>query len=152
MTAKADFTEQEWKIVLLGPTSAGMIVVTAQSGGAVRETYSMVKAYTQARDQHGASELLDAIVTQKPETDHTHYHSREELQRAGLQRIRDAVAVLEQKASAAEIDDYKKFVVTVATSVASAHKEDGSDDPVGAGELEAIGEIQAALGPPGASG
>jgi non-homologous end joining protein Ku len=146
MTAKADFTEQEWKTVLLGPTSAGMIVVTAQSGGAVRETYSMAKTYAEAREQHGASELLDAIVAQKPETDHTHYHSRDELRQAGLQRIRDAVAVLERKAGPAEVDEYKKFVVALSMKVASAHKEDGNDDPVGADEREAIGEIKVALG------
>jgi hypothetical protein len=29
MTTKADFTEEEWKQVLEGPTSAGMIVTTA---------------------------------------------------------------------------------------------------------------------------
>ncbi len=149
MTARTDFTEEEWKSVLRGPTSAGMIVVTAQSGGMLRETYSMAKAYAEARERHGASELLDAIVSQKPETDHTRYHSPEELRHAGLQHIRDAVALLEQKATPAEVDDYREFVVALATKVAEAHKEDGSDDPVGAGEQDAIGEIRAALGAPG---
>jgi hypothetical protein len=62
VTRKADFTEQEWKLVLEGPTSAGMIVITAQRGGVLRETVSMAKAYAQARQQHGQSELLDGIV------------------------------------------------------------------------------------------
>jgi hypothetical protein len=150
MTGKTDFTEEEWKSVLLGPTSAGTIVVTAQRGGMFRETYSMTKAYAEAREQHGASELLDAIVSQKPETDHTHYHSTDELRQAGLQHIRDAVALLDQKATPAEADDYRKFVIALSTKVAEAHKEDGSDDPVGAGEREAIDAITAALGAPSA--
>jgi hypothetical protein len=44
MTGKADFTEQEWALVLEGPPSAGMIVLTAQRGGTIRETFAIAKA------------------------------------------------------------------------------------------------------------
>ena len=71
MTTKADFTPQEWELVLEGPPSAGMIVITAQRGGMLRETVSMAKAYAQARQHHGQSELLDEIVAVKPKLDHT---------------------------------------------------------------------------------
>jgi len=77
MTGKADFTPQEWELVLEGPPSAGMIVVTAQRGGTIRETLAIAKAYVEARQQHGESELLDEIVAAKPEVDHTRYHSLE---------------------------------------------------------------------------
>lgn len=70
MTTKADFTPQEWELVLEGPMSAGMIVITAQRGGILRETVSMAKAYAEARQQHGQSELLDEIVAVKPKLDH----------------------------------------------------------------------------------
>src|SRR5438105_2631146 len=99
MTAKADFTPEEWRTVLEGPPSAGMIVVTAQRGGSIRETIAMAKAYAEARKHHGASELLDEIVSAKPEMDHTHYHSPEELKESGLQHLRDAVQVLDRKAT-----------------------------------------------------
>ena len=79
MTAKADFTPEEWQVVLEGPPSAGMIVVTAQRGGTFRETIAMAKAYAEARKHHGESELLDEIVSAKPQIDHTRYHSPEEL-------------------------------------------------------------------------
>src|SRR5690348_10202228 len=79
MTGKADFTEDEWKLVLEAPPSAGLIVVTAQKGGTFRETIAMAKAYAEARQQHGESELLDEIAAGKPERDHTHYHSPDEL-------------------------------------------------------------------------
>ena len=78
MTGKADFTEDEWKIVLEGPTSAGMIVIAAERGGSVRESFSMAKAYTDARGHHGESELLDEIVSTKPEMDKPHAHSTED--------------------------------------------------------------------------
>src|SRR6266511_421168 len=82
MTARGDFTPDEWQVVLEGPPSAGMIVVTAQRGGTFRETIAMAKAYVEARKQHGESELLDEIVSAKPEIDHTRYRSAEETNRA----------------------------------------------------------------------
>ena len=94
MTAKADFTAQEWEQVLEGPTSAGMIVITAQRGGTIRETVSMAKAYAEARRQHGQSELLDAIVADKPEIDRTRAGSLDELKARNLGHISDAVALL----------------------------------------------------------
>ena len=75
MTGSSAFTPDEWKVVLEGPPSAGLIVITAQRGGTFRETISMAKAYTEARQSHGASELLDEIVSAKPHVDHTRYSS-----------------------------------------------------------------------------
>jgi len=106
MTGKADFSEDEWRIVLEGPPSAGMIVVKAQRGGAFRETLAIAKAYAEARKHHGENELLDEIVSAKPELDHTRYHSTEELKEHGLQHLRDAVELLERKARPEELDDY----------------------------------------------
>ena len=151
MTGKADFTPEEWTTVLEGPPSAGLIVITAQRGGTFRETYSMAKAYTEARQNHGASEQLDEIVSAKPHVDHTRYSSPEELKEAGLQRIRDAVALLEGKAAPEEVEDYKRFVVTLAEKVANAHRE-GGDSAVSDAERAAIEEIRGALGASSAAG
>ncbi|HTT93756.1 MAG TPA: hypothetical protein VMF55_03735 [Solirubrobacterales bacterium] len=146
MTTRADFTEQEWDTVLEGPTSAGMIVIMAERGGTFRETFAMAKAYAEARQEHGASELLDEIVTHKPETDRTRAHSPEEMREHGLQNVRDAVALVADKATPAELGDYRLFVVTLAKKVAAAKKEKGSADGVSAAEAQAIGEIEGALG------
>jgi hypothetical protein len=144
MTGKADFTEQEWDVVLQAPPSAGMIVVTAQKGGTFRETIAMAKAYAEARKEHGQSELLDAIAAAKPEVDHTRYHSFEELREHGLQHLRDAVALLQTKATADELDQYRRFVLTLSDRVANAHREGGAS--VSQAEQAAIDEISTALG------
>src|SRR4051794_25163457 len=144
MTAKADFTEEEWQKVLEAPPSAGLIVVTAQKGGTFRETFAMGKAYAEARQQHGASQLLDEIVSAKPERDHTRYHSTEELKEAGLQHLRDAIAVLDSKATPEEVEEYRRFVIALAERVANAHREGGV--AVSEAEQAAIDEISAALG------
>jgi hypothetical protein len=144
MTARAEFTPEEWQVVLEGPPSAGMIVVTAQRGGTFRETIAMGKAYVEARRQHGESELLDEIVSAKPEIDHTRYHSAEELKEKGLQHLRDAVELLERKATPEELEDYRRFVLTLADKVAIAHREGG--ESVSPAEQAAIQEIAASLG------
>jgi hypothetical protein len=144
MTSSAAFSPEEWTEVLEGPTSAGMIVVTAAHGGTIRESIAMSKAYVEARAQHGDSELLDDIVAAKPKTDHTRYHSAEELREHGLKHLRDAVALLESKATTEEVEEYRRFVLTLAGKVAAAHKEEGQS--VSPAEAEAIQQITGALG------
>ena len=144
MTGKADFSEQEWHLISEGPPTAGMVVITAQRGGTIRETFAMAKAYTEARKQHGQSELLDAIVAAKPEIDHTRYHSPDELRQNGLQHLRDAVGLLDSKAAAEEVGQYREFVLTLVNKVAAAHRENG--DQVSPAEQSAIDEVREALG------
>jgi hypothetical protein len=144
MSGKADFTPEEWQVVLEGPPSAGMIVVTAQRGGTLRETIAIAKSYLEARKQHGESQLLDEIVSAKPEMDHTRYPSAEELKHRGLQHLRDAVELLDRKATSEELDDYRRFVLSLADKVATAHREDG--ESVSSAERVAIEEIAASLG------
>ncbi len=144
MTTKTAFSPEDWKVVLEGPPTAGMIVITAARGGMFRETVAMSKAYGEARAEHGDSELLDEIVTAKPHVDHTRYHSAEELRDNGLKHLRDAVALVDSKATAQEGDDYRRFVLTLAGKVAAAHKEAGQS--VSPAEAEAIQQITAALG------
>ena len=149
MTGKADFTDEEWEQILQAPPTAGLIVITAQRGGSFRESFSMAKAYGEARREHGDSELLDTIASTKPEVDHTRYRSPEELKEHGLQHLRDAVALLEQKATPEEVEDYKRFVINLAQRVAEAHKEGFlglSGERVSEAEREAIEEIAQALG------
>lgn len=144
MTGKADYSQEEWHQILEGPPSAGMIVITAQRGGSIRETFALAKAYTEARKQHGQSQLLDDIVSVKPEIDHTRYHSPEELRDNGLQHLRDAVALLEQKSTAEEVDEYRRFVLALVERVAHAHREGGTE--VSDAEQKAIDEVSGALG------
>src|SRR3954453_15885933 len=144
MTTKTEFTEDEWKLVAEAPTSAGMIVLTAAHGGTFRETVALSKAYAHARSEHGKSELLDEIVGRKPKVDHTHYHSEAELKAGGLKHVRDAVSLLESKATEQEVDDYRQFVLTVANAVAAAHSEHG--EQVSPPEADALHDIKTALG------
>jgi peptidyl-tRNA hydrolase len=144
MTGKADFTEQEWDLVRSAPVSAGMIVITAEHGGMMRETFAMAKGYSEARAQHGKSQLLDELVTSKPERDHARPHSFDELKRHGLDTVRQAIALLEVKAQPNEVEEYKGFILALVDRVAKRHEEQGA--AISPNEQAAIDEIAGALG------
>ncbi len=144
MTGRSEFTEEEWDLVLEAPPLGGLLVITAQGGGSFRESFALARAYADARKQHGESELLDEIVSEKPRVDHKRYGSAGELEAQALQRLRDAVALLEGKATAAEVEDYRSFVLNLVGKVAAAHKEGA--ERVSPAEQAAIGKIAESLG------
>jgi hypothetical protein len=142
MTGKDAFTEQEWELVREGPAAAGLIVLMASSGGTFRETWALAKSFAEARQQHGESELLDALAAERPQL--KRHHSSEEAEREGLESLSQAVALLEQKATPDEVGAYKRFTLEAAQRVAEAHKESG--EPVSDAERAAIDRISTALG------
>lgn len=146
MTGKADFTPEEWELVREAPASAGLIVVTAQGGGTIRESFAMAKAFAEARQQHGESQLLDELVSEKPKVDRSRAHSVEELKQHGLDQLRQAAQLLQQKATPEELEGYRRFVLALGDKVASAHRE--GDVSVSPAEHAAIEEIESALSPP----
>ena len=64
-----------------------------------------------------------------------------------MQQLGDAVALLEQKATPEEVDDYKRFVLTLVEKVANAHRENAHN--VSPAEQAALDEIEAKLGTTG---
>ncbi|HTR91150.1 MAG TPA: hypothetical protein VMI73_05350 [Trebonia sp.] len=145
MTTKAAFSPSEWELVLEGPPTAGLLVITASHGGMFRETMAMSKAYTEARAQHGESELLDEIVAEKPHMERGgKVHNPEELRDTALDCLTEVTTLLTEKATEEERDDYRRFVLTVASKVAAAHREGGKQ--VSPAEQQAIVDITAALG------
>jgi hypothetical protein len=104
----------------------------------------MAKAYTEARQQHGDSELLDELVSSRPKVDRTRAHSIEELQSHHLGRLQQAVATLRQKATPEEVEEFREFVRRLAERVAEAHKEGG--ETVSEPERAVLDQIEAALG------
>jgi hypothetical protein len=143
MTARRDFTDEEWELVREGPATAGMMVVTADKGGTFRETFAMAKAYAEARQHHGESEFLDALVAAGPKSGHR-AHSPEELREQALQKLREAADLLGRKATPEEVEGYRAFVITLAQKVADAHREHG--DQVSEREQAAIRDIASSLG------
>jgi len=123
MTSKTDFTDEEWKTILQGPPSAGMYVAFSQRGGSIRESFSMAKAYAEAKQQPGGSQLVDEIVATKPEVDKTRLPSVEAMEAHLLENVSNAVQLLEAKGEPSEKEEYGRFIVGLAERVAEAHRE-----------------------------
>jgi hypothetical protein len=156
MTSKADFNAEEWTTVVEGPLYAATGVISADRGGALRESLALGRVYQAARGAHGDSALLDELVKSPPSIE------ADRVREAGgnvaavvPERLREAIGILEAKATPEEVDAYKRFVMTVAQAVASAHKEGGflgiGGKQVSDAENRALDEISTALGSPPAA-
>jgi hypothetical protein len=150
MTKKADFNAEEWSTVVEGPLLAGMRVITASRGGTIRESIAMGKTFAKARQQQGESELLDDLVASPPAIDQDRARATGDVAAASTQRLREAVGLLEAKASPEEVEAYKRFVLSLAEAVANAHREGGflgvGGKPVSEEEQAALDDIAATLG------
>ena len=156
MTRKADFNAEEWSTVVEGPLYAGMRVISADRGGTLRESLALGRAYQEAREDHGESELLDELVKSPPSIDPDRVREAGgNIAAVASERLREAIAILEAKATPEEVDAYKRFVMTVAQAVASAHKEGGflgiGGKQISDAENQALDEISTALGAPPAA-
>jgi hypothetical protein len=153
MTRKADFNAEEWQRVVEGPLSAGLLVAAADRGGTFRESVSLARVYTHARQQTGDHELLDELVASPPQLDARGFGSGDQLREAAKERLRAAVELVEQKADPEEAAEYKRFVITLAETVARAHKEGGflgiGGKEVSEREQAALDEIEAIVGAAG---
>jgi len=150
MASKADFDALDWQTVIEGPALAGLIVITAQRGGTIRESVAMAKAYTEALEEHEGHDLLGEIVAKPPQIGPRDFSSAEDLHDRGLERIRSGVAALEGKATPEELEAYKRFTLTVAERAAEADKSGGvlgiGGERVSETESATLDEIAGALG------
>jgi hypothetical protein len=143
MAGKADFDAAEWETVHEAPVIAGLILVTAQRGGAVRESFAIAKAYAEAGREH-RGDLLGEVAAKPPRASAKEFSSRESLHSEGLEKIRNAVSILESKATPEEVDSYKRFVLAVAEHAAAADKTHGQ--PITESEGAALDELASTLG------
>ncbi len=150
MSTKADYNAEEWETVVDGPPIAGLIVVTAESGGSIRESLQMGKAYKEAKQAHLGPNLIDELLNSPPEIDPRDYADAGELRRRGLEQLGEAVAILEAKGDQDEVDSYRGFVMGIAERVAHAHKTGGflgfGGHEVSENEKLALEEIREAIG------
>jgi hypothetical protein len=141
MTTKAEFNAEEWERVAQTPALAGVLVIMADRGGTIRESIALGRVYAEAR-RDGGSELLEQVVATAPRVDPASLGPADQLRHQLPERIREAVRLLEGKATPAEAEEYRQFILRVADVVAHAHKEGGV---LGIGGKEVSEQEQAAL-------
>ena len=142
MTKKADFNAEEWATVAEAPVLAGMRLMAASRGGILRESLAVGKVYAKARQEHGESDLLDELVAAPPSADPGQLRASGDIGKLSTDRLAEALRILQEKASADEVEAYRRFVTAVAQAAASAHREGGF---LGVGGKEVSDEEQRAL-------
>lgn len=142
MTTKADFNAEDFSVIANAPYLTAMLVIAADRGGTVRETMAISRAYASAREQQ-QDPLLQQVLATPPAIDPaTAPRTPEDLRREAPATLRRAVGILERVASEEEVNHYKRFVYSVANTVARAHREGGF---LGIGGSEVSEHEQAAL-------
>ena len=142
MTTKAAFNAEEWSVVTNAPFLTAMLVIAADRGGTVRESLAISRAYAGMRDDDNG-ELLRAVLTTPPSIDPaTAPRTPEDLRREAPATLREAIEILERHATDEEVVAYKRFVYSLADTVARAHREGGF---LGIGGTEVSEHEQAAL-------
>ncbi|HEX4109614.1 MAG TPA: hypothetical protein VHX88_15865 [Solirubrobacteraceae bacterium] len=161
MTVCADFEPDDWVRVIEGPAIASLHVLAALSAPGVRERLSIGAAYAAARDHQWAlegqrwSELLAQILAEPARVVLSRLGAVEatgfpEVTDPTLARLREAVALVDGKATHEEALQYRRLVLGLAQRVADARARRGF---LGIGrrtateaELGAVDEVAAALG------
>lgn len=140
MTEKAAFNAEEWSTVVEAPALVALRVVAADRGGTIRESLSLGRAYAEARSDGPG--LFGEIVSSAPQVDPSELKDPGALPQRAESAVREALALLEQKATPEEVEAYRDFLLKVAETVARAHKEGGF---LGIGGKEISESEQAAL-------
>jgi hypothetical protein len=139
MSVKERFTEEEWSLIRAAPALIGAGVMASDPGGlisAVKEMAAMGSSTRDALKDHENSQLLKAIVEARDEGLKEETRSivdgatsamdkRERLQGGALERLQQALALLQDKVDPAELAAYKRWVSTMAHRMAEAGKEGG---------------------------
>jgi hypothetical protein len=159
MSLKENFTAEEWNTLIRAPMMVSYGVAgAAPSGGIgfVKEMKAVADAIFDAGAQYPEGSLVEAVTSQIKANATDHFQgSREtlsaaEIKERALEVCRQVSLILQSKASVEESDSYKRWLMTVAESVAEASKESGflgfGGERVSEGETAALSELASSLG------
>jgi hypothetical protein len=155
MTTKAEFNAEEWSKVASGPFIAGLTVIAADRGGTLRETVELARAIAEERRDAENPELVRELLQERPNPqallgEEGDKPTAEEASLRAEQLLRDAVALLEVKATPEEVEAYKNLCLEIAQRVAERTKSGGvlgiGGEKVSADEQMALERLRGTLG------
>lgn len=139
MTARAEYTAEEWQLLRFTPYAVGMAVVFSDGAGVIetlRESIALVVAQVEGVQRYPENELIGAIATDRS-TDASQGTARVDLEgvapedapahlrESALDDCRKAVALLTDRSSQSEKDGYVHWVMDVARAAAMAVRHGG---------------------------
>ncbi len=161
MTAKADFSEEEWNELMMAPMLAGMLVIAADLHitSVMGEMKGMMEGLLKQEVPPGADELVGSLITdlkaksenkEKMEQPDLTGKEPEVMKAELLEQLEEAAAIVDEHCSPKEAHGYKEWVVGVAKRTAEAGREGGflgiGSVRVSDKEKQMLGEISEVLG------
>ncbi len=150
MTEKSEFDAESWEQISRAPAIAAMYVITAEKGGAIRESMAVGKVYAEAKEKSTGSPLVDQILESLSSVSPNEFDSKEQLRAEATSHIEEAVRLLAATATEADVTAYRDFILELVQRVADADKSGGflgiGGERETANETLAIDEIRGALG------
>jgi hypothetical protein len=150
MTEKSEFDADSWERISRAPAIAAMYVITAEKGGAIRESMAVGKVYAEAKEKSTGSPLVDQILESLSSISPNEFDSKEQLRAEAISHIEEAVRMLAATATEADVSAYRDFILELVQRVADADKSGGflgiGGERETANETLAIDEIRGALG------
>jgi hypothetical protein len=133
MTARAEYTDDEWQLLYLAPWVVGVAVALAEKGGVLRELMTIASLSATVRERYPDDELMGALwaTRQDPAIPAQAVPAVEtkEIEGALLDRALETchkvVALLGERASTAEAQDFRLLLGEVAIAVANTTHSGG---------------------------
>ena len=160
MAKKADFTSEEWQLILSMPQVASFYLALASPSGPLglaQEMLASTKGTVEALKSSSGNELIGAVAAdirekaenrERLEPPLKTSNDLNEMKSQCLQACRDVAALLSQKAPA-DAQEYKQWVYQAAQNSANAAREGGvfgiGGERVSEAETAALRELATAL-------
>ena len=159
MTAKTDFTDEEWTRLKRGPFIAGMAISLSDPGGPielVKETAATLKTVTEVADQGDRGELVTALAAEVAADAKARKNPLSDFKAKGAQVIVEELAavnaIVSAKASPEDAEAYRAWLKDAAQEAANAAKEGGflgfHAVRVSEGEQRMLDKLAEVLAPP----
>jgi hypothetical protein len=157
MSTKADYSKEEWDLLVKAPLMAAMAVMSASPSGPIgvlKEMFAVGKGLLEGSDGTTNPLIGDLVADVKagvrPPMPEERPQELAQVKAQGLSACRDVAALLGRKAPMAEAEGFKRWLLATAQRAAEAAKEGGflgiGGVRVSDAEKAALAEVAQVLG------
>ena len=163
MATKADFTEEQWQLILDVPVMVGMgVMMAGKSGmGTMKESFAMTKEMISAVQAYPGNELIQSVVDARIKNKekstaeairNNPYAAggRDGIADAAVEKCQQISSLLAEKCSEQEAEEFKQWSMGISEKVAMAASEGGflgfGGTQVSDEEKVVLNKISSALG------